>query len=308
MPDLRQRPRFLEGQQVINACKAWQPEYKALLVQAFQAGCELRRTSGQHVMISNDLGMTTTIANGGNRRGNKSLRKYQNDTGKVIEGQKMADMTASTEVTGTDAGAPEATPPVPTSIGAGLPAREFYCDLHDGAPLKYRTQEQLDTHRESFHWQCPQCQKWIPKKSGAGGHTAIKHGKGVPWKHKRNYKGPASNGTKTSKPGTVSELLEKTQKPKSGVNIESQEGRGVAVSERPTPGRRTETVELPDNVLPDSDLALKIAEIRVVLGDDPRLATLTAERDEWKKRAEDAETKLTLLDGLAAQIRETASL
>jgi len=290
MPDQRQRPRFLEGQKVINACRTWDAPYKALLVQAFQAGCELRRTGTHHVMVSNDLGMTATIANGGNRRGNKSLRKYQIDTEKLIEGQKMADTAASTEVTGIAAGTPEVTGavPEPAKIGPGYPAHEFICDLHDGAPLKYRTQEQLDEHRQASHWQCPQCQKWIRTKIGAGGHTSIMHGqkKNTPWTHKKDYKGPATNGAKPTPPrmataATPSSLTAVATGPV-GISLPPDDPRDLAVA--------------------------MLMKVRAALGDDPRIAALEVERDAWKKRAEDAEAQISMMKALADQMRQAAEL
>lgn len=319
MPDLRQRPRFLEGQQVINACRSWDAPYKALLVQAFQAGCALRRTSGQHVRIDNDLGMTTTIANGGNRRGNRSLKKYQNDTAKLIEGQKMVDATA-TEVTGTDAGTPEITGTVITpSPGhpAGSPS-EFECTLHDGAPLKYVTQEQLDEHQQANHWQCPKCHDWIPRKSGAGGHTSIKHAENKPWTHKANYKGGASNG---AKPGTVSELLDRPRPSPDAVRktlaeigkqtrVAAANGQAAAavLSGAVSPQRPhlPDPRKIQDEVRTDPKFIVE--RVRAALGDDPRLADLEADRDAWKKRAEDAEAQISMMKALADQMRQAAEL
>lgn len=83
-------------------------------------------------------------------------------------------------------------------------------------------------------------------------------------------------------------------------------------------GTPQETVPLPD-VLPDSARPGRndaiVREIRRIMGDDPQLAELrqqlqdmTGQRDAWRKRAEDAETRIAMMLGQLDQVRAAADL
>lgn len=348
--DPRQRDRFVTGKQVIHVCRTWQAPFKRLLVEALEAGCELRRTDSQHVRIDNDLGMTTTVANGGNRKGNRSLRKYQNDVAKIIEGQKMAtaaengqDFNNPPDVTGQ----PNAKPVYMEATASD----QWLCGFHDPV-LMFTTEKELAEHRQAHHIQCPKCGDWIKNKMGIGGHTSIKHGTSRPMDHRKSVIAkaareaaeraktgvtpaevsarPATPKPHAPKPGSVGELLTKAgaaaaaaaKAGKPPVEMFEAASKAATEAARPTIEAAKKISEAasasvsarpPVQVGPSVPVAetgaeAVLARVREALGADPRIHDLEVERDHWKKRAEDAEAQLSIMKGLADQIRQAAEL
>lgn len=325
MTDQRHETRFLEGKDVIYACRSnkWSRWSLELLERAYKADCHLRRTGDSHVIVTNDLKQTATVAGRNSSNGARSRR----DVGKVIDAQIEHRLRAMAD------GSVEVTFEEPAATGRAeldpkytdVPAGEFECGLCD-PPKTYDTPAQLDGHRRKAHVQCEvptqredgtigPCGEWLRSPRAKGGHNGIKHGTGAPWTHKANYKGP-----KAPAPGSVSELLESATR---GARIAGQVMANALAQNGPATNpngtRRSgpvKTVELPEPVapphgelirIPDSDEG-KLRVIARVLGEDPRVAELTKERDEWKARAESAETKIQLMKDQAAQLLGAADL
>lgn len=318
MPDLQQKPRFTEGKDVIYQCRGagWASWAMELLDLAYKSGCKLRKTSTHHVMISNDLGMTTTLAGRNSSNGARSRR----DTMKVIDAQEehkirtaMNDpKTPESKTEPEPAPKPKPpvafTPPPEPDLPEPATAPQFVCELED--PVRsYDSQAKLDAHRKRTHWQCPQCKDWLRNGKSAGGHVGIKHGKGRPWEAKKNFKG------KQPAAGSVSELIDDLRR---GPHVKP------TVTLPPEPPRKnpngtrksgpTRTVVLPPVPVVTAQVGSAawdhdtIRAIRGLLGEDPTIALLKVELAEWKRRAETAETKVQMMKDAAAQMSAAADL
>lgn len=314
MPDLHQKPRFIEGKDVIRACRSarWSSWSLELLDEAHKAGCKLRKTGDHHVMITNDLGGTTTLAGRNSSNGARSRK----EAAAVIDAQNEHRIREAMNDPKLPEPRPVPTPPPrrfnpePEPDLPGFPAEEDVevtaepsCPLCD-PELFFPDEDELEEHRKANHWQCPQCGDWVKNARGAGGHVSLHHRTGPPpWEYRKDYKGgPAA--------GTVSELIDDVRRGTVATGKKARELFEPKVNPNGTrKGGPTKTVPLPEpEKVPELVDAEKLARIQAVLGEDPRVAALTAERDEWKRRAEDAETKIEMMRAHARQLTEAADL
>lgn len=330
MPDPTQAPRFVEGKDVIYQCRSngWSRWAMELLDQAYKAGCKLRKTTSHHVMISNEVGMTTTLAGRNSSNGARSRR----DTMKVITAQEEYKLRQATNDPTTPEPKPEPVekkparafnpPPEDLEIPDDEPevkvevTRKPSCGLCD-PPRYYDDDSKLEAHREETHWQCPECGDWLKSNKSAGGHIGVKHGNNKPWEAKSNFKGKK----KTEEPvipwpqpavNPVDQLMDQLR----GGNPAPTFSAGGPPPQPRLNGNGTrrsgpmKTIELPapevlGEILND---ASKLERIREVLGEDPRIAELVAQNAALKARAEEAETKLSLMRGKIREAQEAADL
>lgn len=309
MSDPQQAPRLVEGKDVIYQCRGagWSAWSLELLDQAYKAKCRLRKTATHHVMISNDAGMTTTLAGRNSSNGARSRR----DTMKVIKGQEEYNLRQA--MNDPDTPEPKPEPPAfnPPPEDLEVPEQPAFevtakpsCPLHD-PPRVFDTERKLENHRTAEHWQCPQCHVWLKSPKSAGGHVGVKHGDNKPWESKANFKGNKAPA------GTVDELLDDLRRgAPSRAPLIPQPPRQNSNGTRRPGSAPVRTVELPEPsalalVVADAD---KLHRIREVLGEDPRIAALQTERDNWQRRAETAETKVQMMKAAAAQMTEAADL
>jgi hypothetical protein len=317
-PDTSQKPRFVTGKDVIYACRnSWKKPYRDLLQQAYDAHCGLRLANHQHVIITSEApapAFNSTTISGRNDRGGSALAQYRRDTAKVIASQRRFEAeregrplpTKEPPVTGNSAPPDTTKKAVPTPPPTGQPGQLHCpaCKPTDPGFLQL-TDEALAEHLHKAHVQCPECFDWLRSRNGLGGHKSIKHGTAQPWRYRAVSKQPPpTDAEKNGAP--VKRAAKKTTAPR--------RVKDTPVTDVPLPDPAPSigaTIPLPDalpvGARPGRDSAI-VTEIRRLLGTDPQVAELTADRDRWKARAEDAETKLGMLDGLAAQIREAVTL
>lgn len=320
---------FITGKDVLYNTRAWRKPIREILRRAYDAHCGLRLTNSQHVIITSDANVSTTVA-----ASPHGLAAYKRDTQKVIDAQRGWDAEHTKQepaVTAAPTATGQATSPTPTkpSVRTSDSRPEVIhcpaCKPSDPGFVQL-TIDQLQVHLEAIHVQCPEptCRAWVRSRNGLPGHKAIKHSGAEPWRYRADAKNPLPRPDDTDAP--VAPPADPTAPtvvvPDDILEHAAAAGRAAAgagtATRRPRriKGHAIQDVQLPDDVasLPGRSDAI-VAEFRRLLGDDPRvaqltdqLAAVTAELDAWKRRAEDAETRVAMMKAAVAQVSAAADL
>lgn len=312
MPDVNQRPRYVEGRQVLDRMQrgGWEPAHRDLVRAALTAGCKVRMgKTSNHVVVSNDYGGTTTLGSGGNGRGSKALKNYAADMNRVIAEQEAKHSTQPDNrplptpraFVGHDPGLPEMDEPEETVVE--VIAKYAKCDICK-PPQMLPDQAALDAHKKELHVQCPECEDWLRSKAGLGGHKSIKHGTSKPWEHRTTFPGRPRKKTEEKRNGQASPPAT-TPVPRQA----SPSRTSSKLLDDPTIRRVVDT-ELPDPAILGAVLneANKLEQIRGILGEDPRLDMLRTSLATETRRADQAEAKVELMREALATLQQAAEI
>ena len=200
-----------DAQAVLKSLKGarWDDDALKLIEDAALAGCRVRRTRGNHVQLTNDLGQSVVVSGGGHGTYRKNAALVKNLLQNQPGGQPDPEPPPVEDPT-----------PVPSSEDLKAAATEqltqWLCKLCK-PPRQLLNQQAFDDHLNATHVRCDYedpvthqvCGQWLKSTRSTGPHRSIAHGTKKPWLYKEGAALGPAQGTVERPPKEKAEPAKK---------------------------------------------------------------------------------------------------